>query len=371
MKKVGILTFHTAMNYGAVLQTYALYHSIASLGHIPVIINRQATTIFSGKWKAILRYLLIKLLPVKICSLHRRLLMAKRFDIFSNMHIPNKTYPFFSSKQLENGHIDIDSIVVGSDQIWNYNLSENQSPGMGLNMFVDFLPDNIKRISYAASFGTARWNCDTHITTKIKDLLGKFSAISVRENSGVDICKNIFNLKAKTVLDPTLLLTSKHYDSLIEDSQLDKTSYILIFKFNWDDGFCNMIEALSSKSSLPICSINSKKQSNAYCSVYGPTIEQWLTYIKNAHIVITDSFHALSFSIIYNKPFVVLDNGIPERMDRQMDLLKSLGIKERCLSYEDVLNDIDLLLELDYKDANDRLAFRRKESIDFLEGELR
>lgn len=80
MKIVGILTFHTAMNYGAVLQTYALYHTIASLGYIPVIINRQATTIFSGKWKAILRYLLIKILPSRICSFHKRLLMAKRFD---------------------------------------------------------------------------------------------------------------------------------------------------------------------------------------------------------------------------------------------------------------------------------------------------
>ena len=370
MKKIGILTFHTAMNYGAILQTYALYKTIASMGHMPLIINRQATTIFSGKWKAILRYLLLKILPLNLCSFHRRLLMAKRFDIFSKKNLPNKTLPFFSSRQLKRKKIDVDCIVVGSDQIWNYNLSESQSPGMGLDMFVNFLPENIKRVSYAASFGTAKWNYDTDLTFKIKTLLCKFSAISVRENSGVDICKEIFNLKAKKVLDPTLLLSQKHYDGLLQDSQLDLTPYILFFKFNWDNGFCNLIETLPDKTSLPICSINSKKESGCYRSVYSPTIAQWLTYIKNAHIVITDSFHALAFSIIYNKPFVVLNNGIPERMDRQTDLLKSLGINDRCLSYEDVLNNINSLMDLNYSEANNRLALKRKESIEFLEHSL-
>lgn len=98
MKKIGILTFHTAMNYGAILQTYALYHAIASMGYMPVIINRQATTIFSGKWKAILRYILIKVLPLKICSFHKRFLMAKRFDIFQRRIYPIKhSHPFQAS----------------------------------------------------------------------------------------------------------------------------------------------------------------------------------------------------------------------------------------------------------------------------------
>lgn len=370
MKKIGILTFHTAMNYGAILQTYALYHTIASMGYMPVIINRQATTIFSGKWKAILRYILIKVLPLKICSFHKRFLMAKRFDIFSKKNLPNKTFPSFSSQQLKRRHIDIDCVVAGSDQIWNYNLSESQSPGMGLDMFVGFLPERIKRVSYAASFGTAKWNYDTRLTAEINALLCKFSAISVRENSGIDICDKVFKLKAETVLDPTLLLSPRHYDKLIQDSMLESTPYILIFKFNWDDGFCNMIEALSNKTTLPICSINSKRESNHYRSVYSPTVEQWLAYIKNAHLVITDSFHALSFSIIYNKPFVVLNNGIPERMDRQTDLLKSLGINDRCLSYEDVVNNIGSLMKLSYSEVNKRLALKQKKSIDFLKRSL-
>lgn len=372
MKKIGILTFHSAMNYGAVLQTFALYRTVQKLGYNPIVINRQATTIFSGTIRSIIRYLLISILPIELCACNKKLYVAKRFYLFLQKYLPKKTIPYFTNTQLHHARFDIQCIITGSDQIWNYNLSERQSPGMGLNMFVDFLPDQIKRIAYAASFGNNSWCYDKVITSKVYCLMDKYTAISVRERSGVNICRDVFGKSAEAVLDPTLLLESTEYDKLIQDEpNIDSESYILIFKFNWDTEFCKLITSIAHNSKISVCSINSKVKDNSYKTVYFPTVGQWLAYIKNAKMVITDSFHALAFSIIFNRPFVVLNNGFEERMDRQLDLIKALGFENRYLKCDEVMDKLSSLMDIEYDNAKNVLLDRKTKSINFLKRNLK
>lgn len=372
MKKVGILTFHSAMNYGAVLQTFALYSTVQKLGHNPIVINRQATTIFSGTIKSIIRYVLISIVPIKLCTYNKKLYVAKKFYLFSRKYFPQKTIPYFTNTQLHHAKLDIQCIITGSDQIWNYNLSERQSPGMGLNMFVDFLPNKIKRIAYAASFGSNSWCYDKVITSKVCYLMDKYTAISVREESGVNICREVFGKSAEAVLDPTLLLESTEYDKLIQDEpNIDSKSYILIFKFNWDTEFCKLIASIARNSEVSVCSINSKVKDDSYKTVYSPTVGQWLAYIKNAKIVITDSFHALAFSIIFNRPFIVLNNGFEERMDRQLDLIKALGFENRYLKCNEVMDKLSSLMDIEYDNAKNILLGKKTKSINFLKRNLK
>ena len=368
MKRVGILTFHTATNYGAVLQTYALYKAIEGLGHQPVIVDRQATTIFRGEKKARLRYKILSLCPDFLLNMSPKLKHANVFHKFVKKYLPNKTDTYFNSKELAEGHYKLDYLVVGSDQIWNYKLSEGQSAGMGLDMFGKFLPNETKRVSYAASFGSNVWNEAPDITATIKDLVQKFSAVSVREKSGEQICRDVFGVEAQTVLDPTLLAGGQFFLPMTEGIAHDD-DYIFINKFKWEDEFTAALnESLKVWKSKVVVN-RARHASDKYKMVSGLSVPEWLSMIRHAKIVITDSFHTLAFAILFNRPFIVVSREEEKRMGRLTNLIGMLGfdLSNRYMHY-DRLPQIESpeFLNIDYANANQTLEVERTKSLAFL-----
>ena len=186
--KVGIITLPFGANYGWALQRWALYHVVESLDHTPIIINRKWTTDKNSLWIKTQRFLYYHLLCI-------------RYKRFVETECPNLTAVVRTSEETTEVTKSFDAIIVGSDQVWRI---ENTRMA-GYDFFLNFVKDDhIKKISYAASFGKDRWMGTENETQIVSYLLSQFNAVSVRESSGVILCRDLFHTSAFHVLDPTL-----------------------------------------------------------------------------------------------------------------------------------------------------------------------
>jgi hypothetical protein len=229
-------------------------------------------------------------------------------------------------KEVKEG--DFDAFIIGSDQVWRPEYNGNLP-----NMFLDFTEGwNVKRIAYAASFGVDTWNESEKKTRCCKELLQRFDLVSVREDSGVHLCKDVFNVDAINVLDPTLLLTKEDYISLLKlDKIPESKGNLLVYILDYTDNKRNLIDFLAKQYSLTPFRVNSdyEDRSADINKRVQPPVEQWVRGFYDAKYVITDSFHACVFSIIFGKPFVVYGNN--ERgFGRFRSLLRRLAL-EQCL----------------------------------------
>lgn len=355
--KIGILTFHFALNYGAVLQTFALSRYLKELGHDVFIIDRipASKTIFHEIYSFLHG-------PLK-------LFYWKKFREFSKAYLQPKTRRYASFSSLSSFQDEnFDFVIVGSDQVWRFKM-------IGFNYFLDFVNGNrTKKISYAASFGKAHWNESTNYTETIKKMLNDFTAISVRENSGVTICKNIFGVDAACVLDPTLLVTGDFYENQLLNNYPKKSNEKIVSYFLGSNPKRDLVpcanlaklmgllyEDLWFIESQNYSLLNIHKMHN-YTHV---RVEYWLNEIRNAKYIITNSFHATVFAILFRKQFVVIDlpGGGTSRIEH---LTKILNLEDRFISSIDDLS-IDLLNKsIDYNAVETNLNIYRKESHDFL-----
>ena len=184
--KISILTFSKESNFGANLQCYALCKVLQGMGHQVDIIDIQLPKIKFSWYTTLLQ------IPQDIL-----------FFLFRKKHLNYFTKKYKTADQLQKGQHKSDLYIVGSDQVWNPDITKRLAP---LVYFFSFLPDDVRRISYAASFGKESWQSPT-LTDKVKMLLHKFNAVGVREQTGVSICKDTFGIDARLVADPTLLLS--------------------------------------------------------------------------------------------------------------------------------------------------------------------
>ncbi|MGV8093750.1 MAG: polysaccharide pyruvyl transferase family protein [Mangrovibacterium sp.] len=356
--KVGILTFHKARNYGAVLQAFALQTVLIKVGVDAYIINR-----YSG-YKSLLLKLYFNFHPVFVLEK----LSWKLFDQFSMENLKPKTKKY---TDLENFNKDegFDAVIVGSDQIWRMEFSD-----IGFNYFLDFISGGkIKKISYAASFGHDTWTENYQTTNHISNLLKDFDSISVREKSGVNICSNIFKVNSIQVLDPTLLLPPENYLKLIKNNDTNKiedklTSYIL-----GDNGAVKYCNSFAKQNNLfykdlyfvyPISKIFSKKEYGDKKYIH-LSVPMWLKEINNSKYVITNSYHATIFSILFKKQFITIDHP-SGGTDRVISLLSLLGLQSRFVRN---LNEItiDLLNHpIDYSETFLILQKEKEKSLMFL-----
>lgn len=331
---VGIMNFHFANNFGAVLVPFALLNVISKLGFDAEIINY---------------------VPKEIPPRRNYIEFRERF-----LNISHNTKLLTSQEDLINYQNRYDKIVVGSDQVWRlFNTS---------TYMLDFAHGNKTLISYAASFGGSNFNkLSNDIATS---LLNRFDAISVRENTGVDICNNQFGLAAMQVLDPTLLLDIDDYQAIIDHfrPQLVEGNYIAYSFINKSnrERVPALVERMEKQMNIKFKNLLSTLNSNEVNSVGG-----WLNDIKNSSFVITDSFHATVFSIIYRKKFVCLvtkTNGT----DRIPSLLKMLDIdiSSRVVDSLDKITPEMLHSEIDYAPVFERLKYLREKSVLFLENAL-
>lgn len=336
---VGILTYHFSNNYGAVLQTYALQEKLRQLGHSTLIINRTPI-------KADIIHKIYQLLNSN-SSLYWR-----RFRTFADNYLLPISRPYYTDDQLKRGISDyqLDAIVVGSDQIWRGTMC-------GHSYFLSFLPDNslVRRISYAASFGKSEWDTTRADTDFIKVSLNRFHHISVRENTGVEICKEIFGINAKLVIDPTLLHDAGFYEkNIIKDGGMATSGKVISYILG--KSAVNMVQAVNHfakshglvhtelywlEKDMKALQLSNFESHRSHISV-----AHWLSEIRDAEYVITNSFHCAVFSILFRKKFVVLEYELGGN-DRLRTLLTALGLEMRIVEDDRDISK-SLLNEIDY-----------------------
>lgn len=357
--RIGIVTLPLEMNYGGILQNWALQQALKSLGHEPITIDayqRFSTPHYVYNWVRSWS----KRLMGKKAYLPRRYkgaVRSERTGRFIEKHI-TKTHVMWDYKRSVVIKYHLDALVVGSDQVWRRWYSRDHLEDMYLK-FTDGLP--VKRIAYAASFGIDKWEYTSEQTAACSPWAKQFDAISVREESGVALCCEHLGVEAQCVLDPTLLLTAEEYSAIVDDNWDKSKSYLAVYSLDITPVKKAFIEKLAEERELDV-----RYYSAGWTSKL--TVEQWLAIFKNATMVVTDSFHGTVFSILFGKEFYTLCN--PHRGNsRMLNLLDKLGIQNRMLSDTDPVEPADK--EIDWQDVYSRLEVLRKESIEFLENALK
>lgn len=336
--KVGILTFHDAHNYGAVLQAFALKKYIQKLGYEVSIINYHHETIPDGFPKG---------------DNEERWEKFNKF-IKELINYDEKTYT--TEEQLE--QLDIDFWICGSDQIWNTEITR----GFNKGFFLDF-KTNGKKISYAVSMGIPELPKEQE--EDFKNSLNKLDEISVREETLQEYAKRFTDKKVERVLDPTLLLEEKDYENLILDNKYG--DYILIYALGPDERLTAIANKIAKEKNAKLIELNDKKIENYFCeqiSSAGP--DEFVTLIKNAKAIITNSFHGTIFSIIFQKEFYTITR--LNRNSRMENILKIVGMEDRLI---DKVEELDNVKGQDYKKAFERLNEEKQKSQDFLKNALK
>ena len=260
----------------------------------------------------------------------------------------------------------VDVLIVGSDQIWRPIYIENIA-----DAYLDFAKDwEVRCIAYAASFGVADWSEYSYEQTQVcRELIKKFDAVSVREDSGVELCRNYLGVDAVHVLDPTMLVDIKHYMCHINSCKKRYPERMcLAYILDEADDKLNVLNSIAHCQGYNIRQWKNIDIPN----IKNPTVEEWLKGFHDAEFVFTDSFHGCVFSIIFNKPFIAFGN--EERgMARFDSLLKMFGLEELLITSSDQFTPelVDRAISLFSNNSiQKRLNELRKESKLFLERAL-
>lgn len=359
--KVGVLSRHSVANYGSLWQAYALQTAIEKLGYEVVNINytpagevggRLAKTLVNvSRWgKNPLTKILFLIYQYPSFSY-----TFSTFKNFRNKYL-KQTEEYLSYQQLGDKLPDVDLFCTGSDQVWNL-LYDNKIDD---TYFFNFLPDEKRRISYAASFGGN--NFANSNTQKYIDFLKKYDSISVREDSGVRILKE-FGIESKQVLDPTLLLSKEEWDTLLPLKE-KKEDYILIYQLRPNKKFDEYAKLLAKKTGLKLVRISPMlfQKIKAGEFHYLPEATEFLWYIKNAKCLLTDSFHGTCFALNFETDFIEI---LPGRFNaRNESLLKAMGVENRIL--KDYADYSLFNKKIDWNHINDLHEIQKRASMDYL-----
>lgn len=365
--KIGILTLPLHTNYGGILQAYALQIVLKRMGHDVCIIEKRKSPLRLPLLKAPFVYgkrMIKKMIgsPIPIFyeqkTNREKPIIQQNTNKFICRYIKRKFVDDFS----EIKETDFDAIVVGSDQVWRPKYFRDGIE----HAYLDFTNGwNIKRIAYAASFGTDEWEYTPKQTKRCGELLKHFDAVSVREDSSVDLCYLHFGVTAQNVLDPTMLLTKEEYIQLFENTYtLKSEGDLLYYILDETPEKMDLIDNIAAEKKMIPFRVNSKvKNINAPLEerIQLP-VEQWIRGFYDAKYIVTDSFHACVFSIIFNKPFTVIAN-VDRGMSRLSSLLRMFNLSERLNT--NMLSHV-LDCSIDWLDINRLLIEKRKMSYDFL-----
>lgn len=378
--KIGILTQPLHANYGGLLQNYALQQALIRLGHDPETIDWAMPYDLKYRLSKLKSTIISTFSPNKK-NIHYKLtskeksIIQQHTDYFISKYIKH-TYTLQSSRAFKRQSVNggYQAYVVGSDQCWrpgyNYFLKE---------MFLSFLGDEkVKRIAYAASFGTDFWEFNRAQSAACSILAKKFNLITVREDTGVRLCKEYLGVDAVHVLDPTLLLSKNDYTRLISDENEPKSSgNLFYYVLDPDTKKKAFIESAAKRMGLTPFSIMPKYQAetrtketvkNQIEDCVFPSVTSWLRAFLDAEMTIVDSFHGMVFSIIFNKSFWVIGN--PNRgMSRFISLLRILNLEERLINIEN-LDKVDFKKDIDWNVVNANVDRYRQKSLELLHKSL-
>jgi hypothetical protein len=318
--KIGILTQPLANNYGGTLQNYALQTVLHKMGHEPITLDYVPKTKWKAYWKSFIKAFLLFPSPYrrsfpKIPYSWKR---KEKFEEFTKKHII-KTQKIKNYTPILIDKYHLDAIIVGSDQIWRpkYNRCIE-------DCFLKFSENaNIKKIAYAVSFGVDYWEFTAQQTETCRHLVKQFDAVSVREDSGIRLCQEYLGIEAIQTIDPTLLLEKHDYEELIRDIPIKTSPFLAAYILDMSGDKQDIILKNAKERDLEVKEFTIEKK--AELSVY-----EWIAMFRDASYIVTDSFHGVVFSIIFNKEYQFLGNEIRgnSRLNSLMKLKKTNKIEE-------------------------------------------
>ncbi len=359
--KIGILTVPFNNNYGGFLQAFALKKVLQDMGHEVVFINRRRNK--NKNYRVIIKEALIKL---GICK-DRIKELGKYTEQFQKEYLYPYTEEYYTKQELRKClEYKFDAVVVGSDQVWRY-----KSAGDSIDdFFCNFLEStNIPHFSYAASMGTDEMEYPQDKIEVCTKLLKDFKAVSVREQSAADILKTYFDAEdVQVVIDPTLLLDKQVYIDLFKNRyEKPQKPYVFTYVLDEKEDLREAIDGFAYKRGLDIVNLRAQTGNIKEIKVIEP-VEKWLSALYYSDYVVTDSFHGVVFSLIFNKPFVVYGN-MRTGISRLDYLLRLLGIRERLMSS---CNELTGLLEtsINWTMLNNRIDVKRASSLSFIKETL-
>ncbi|WP_337161125.1 polysaccharide pyruvyl transferase family protein [Vibrio alginolyticus] len=362
--KIAIMTQPLHTNYGGLLQAYALQRFLKEQGHDVLTVDLPFKK--AKFWgirgilvNAIKKYVLKKdIKRVFPISNKEKARISKHTDRFrqENIETTHKIESVSRLNELEK--YNFSTFIVGSDQVWR----PQYSPGIEA-FFLNFIKDpSIKKISYAASFGVDNISeFDHDLLEKCSHHLKQFDAVSVREDSAVNLCRDNFGVEALHVIDPTMLLEASQYNALIDkEKHIDIPKGVMVYVLDQSEDKKAVVTKVVSK--LNISSFELMPQNDL--DQYQP-VTRWIQGFRDSQFVVTDSFHGVVFSIIYNKPFIAIGNS--ERgLARFNSLLKMFNLEHRLVDSVNLLNDKLLDLEVDFTEVNKILSQKRAFASKFL-----
>lgn len=366
-KKVDIITFQCAHNYGAILQVYALQQTIEKM-HKKVEIINYKNKIIERQYKVInvdLKNLknFFKTIVSDILFFKKKYKRYQNFEKFIKKRL-NLTKIYKNEEVLKKESPIADIYIAGSDQVWNSNITHGLQDAYTLN----FGKKNIKRISYAASIGNSEISDNEKEIYKEK--ISKIDYISVREESGKKALEQIIYSPIEVVLDPTLLLTKSKWEDEIKMLTGEKEKYILAYVVQPDDEYIKIVNDLSEKTGLKVIHFGKRNPGykNVLKSAYTEGPLEFVNYIKNAEYVVATSFHATVFSVIFHKKFFIIPH--KKTGSRVTNLLDKLGIKNRTFNTLEEFQNIDYNFKTDWDKVDQKLNEERKKSLNWLENAI-
>lgn len=359
--RVGIITYHCAHNYGAMLQAYALQHAIESLGHEACFINFYPRRV-KRKNRKLKRTLKLRTQLRNLKVLRNFSEWKRRFDRYESFmtHRLNLTECYETPDQLQQSPPEFDAYICGSDQIWN--------PRRNINsvFFLNWVKNkNARRIAYAPSFGVEK--IPDEYKAELTRLIEPIDCLSVRESSGIKIIEDLIGRIAEHVLDPTLLLSESDWENVSSAPDINEP-YMLVYGMEESDAFVRFVSIATKKIGLPVIVIginpvNRYKSATKYILDAGPS--EFVGLFRKAAFVCTNSFHGTAFSIICRKPFFSVPHSCYN--SRISSLLKLTGLKDRQLGAPEELGAFSKSdLEIDYEAVEIFLANEKENSLEYL-----
>lgn len=316
-----ILNFWCCRNYGAILTCYGIYLLTKKIG-----------------------------LNSKVIKFFPKNFFERNYENSFTQDFANKYMELTPQVQTDNDFIELNNFanifIAGSDQIWNPKIARTHHENVSDGIYqLDFVSNENKKIAFSASFGVDYFNGEDEEKEKFAQRIKKIDAISVREDTGIKILQNDFNTPATQIIDGAFLIPQTKLEELTITNETEK--YIGCFTLPYYKDkiwYLNHLEKISKKYGLPIKQLSFDQTT---------PVEEWLSFIKNSQLIISDSYHAIVFSIIFNKPFIQLQNALAQ--SRFESLYKLLNINPIVLSEESKNPDFSEIINNNWDKVNEKI----------------
>ncbi len=382
MKKIGLCLAYNGQNYGMLLQAYATQQILEKKGYSTEIIEYVA-----GKKRGVRITPGLFVFAAKTAKSKLKKKFSKR-EVIDKVHVENKrarkqVSDKFRAEHLHNivkysgidalknaGANNYDAVLVGSDQQWLPNVAFSNFRTMR------FVPDNVLKMSYAASFGVSE--LPRYTRSSARQFLNRIDFISVREKTGKEIVENVSDNTAELVLDPTYLLTKEEWEERFNPKRIIEEPYVLCYFLGVDQNARNAAREYAEKRGLKLVSIMSDESQSETDATFADEIisgkgpEDFINLVRFADCVLTDSFHGTAFSIINKKQFFVfyrVRKGVASRNTRIDNILETFSLEDRLIVNSEDLNKPHN--DIDYERVGQVLSERRETSLAFLDRALK